>query len=72
MRKVPRSLLPLMLAALWCQPVAGDDYVCSEEDGCEALPPGDGPTVKFRKGDVVSTDRGWVVIQANGWVELDF
>jgi hypothetical protein len=52
--------------------VHAEDYKCAEEAGCSARINEDGELqeVTFRKGDLVSTEDGWVVSQDDGWVKV--
>ena len=60
----------LLTAALAAAPI--DDYQCSKPEGCDALNTASGNVVTFRKGDVVSTERGFVVAGDDlGWVPID-
>ena len=48
-------------------------YQCQDTTGCVATFNGDDGIQKkvvFRKGDIVSTDAGWVVSTNEGWVKL--
>lgn len=69
--RVGRRLLALVLAAVWCAPAAGDDFKCDDISGCNALNTSTGSVITFRKGDIVSTERGFVVAGDNGWVGVD-
>jgi len=51
--------------------VPQDDFQCGEEEGCDALSTATGEVVHFRKGDIVSNERGFVVGGDNGWVPID-
>ena len=52
--------------------VHAEDYKCTDEAGCSARINEDGELqeVTFRKGDLVSTEDGWVVSQDDGWVKV--
>lgn len=49
-----------------------EDYECKSDDGCTARITVDGVVEEhaFRKGDIVSTEAGWVVMSGCGWVKL--
>lgn len=67
-RLVPAALLVLAAGI----PVFAEDYQCGEEAGCSAQITEDGELqeVVFRKGDLVSTEAGWVVSPDDGWVKV--
>lgn len=64
-----RSLVILLALAV---PAFAEDYQCQNSDGCNAAISVDGElqTIAFRKGDIVSTDDGWVVHPDDGWVKV--
>ena len=49
-----------------------EDYQCQNDSGCTARISEDGELqeVVFRKGDLVSTEAGWVVSPDDGWVKV--
>jgi len=49
-----------------------EDYQCQNDSGCSASITEDGELqeVVFRKGDLVSTEDGWVVSTDDGWVKV--
>ena len=53
-------------------PARAEDYQCGEDAGCTARISEDGELqeVVFRKGDLVSTESGWVVSPDDGWVKV--
>lgn len=53
-------------------PTWAEDYQCNEDAGCSARITEDGVVqeVTFRKGDLVSTESGWVVSPDDGWVKV--
>ena len=67
-RRVPAVLL-LMVAGLTAH---AEDYQCTSDAGCTARITEDGELqeVVFRKGDLVSTEAGWVVSPDDGWVKV--
>lgn len=67
-RLVPTALL--VLAAGF--PARAEDYQCGDDAGCTARVTEDGELqeVVFRKGDLVSTEAGWVVSPDDGWVKV--
>ena len=52
--------------------VHAEDYKCTDDAGCSARINEDGELqeVTFRKGDLVSTEAGWIVSQDDGWVKV--
>ena len=62
----PFAAALLVLAAA---PSFAEDYQCTSDDGCTARITEDGEVqeVVFRKGDMVSTEAGWVVSTDDGW-----
>jgi hypothetical protein len=67
-RLVPAALFALAAGFL----VHAEDYKCTESAGCTAQINEDGELqeVTFRKGDLVSTEAGWIVSQDDGWVKV--
>lgn len=65
-----RYLLPVLLALPLS--LAAEDYQCGADAGCPARINQDGEIeeVTFRKGDLVSTDAGWLVSPDDGWVKI--
>ena len=53
-------------------PSQAEDYQCKNDAGCTASINEDGELqeVTFRKGDLVSTEAGWVVSTDDGWVKV--
>ena len=53
-------------------PLSAEDYQCGDDAGCSAQITEDGELqeVVFRKGDLVSTEAGWVVSPDDGWVKV--
>ena len=51
---------------------SAQDYQCKDDAGCTASINEDGELeeVVFRKGDLVSTEAGWVVSSDDGWVKV--
>ena len=62
------AALLVMVAA----PARAEEYQCSDDSGCTARITEDGEVqeVVFRKGDIVSTEAGWVVSADDGWVKV--
>jgi hypothetical protein len=50
-----------------------DDYQCTSDTGCTAMQSTDSGTrtVRFKKGDIVSTSGGWIVNPNEGWSPVD-
>jgi hypothetical protein len=67
-RLVPAALLALVTGLT----VHAEDYKCTDDAGCTAKITEDGELqeVSFRKGDLVSTEAGWVVSPDDGWVKV--
>lgn len=67
-RLVPAALLVLAVGF----PAHAEDYQCKDDAGCTASITEDGEVqeVSFRKGDLVSTEAGWVVSPDDGWVKV--
>ena len=67
-RLVPAALLAMAVAF----PASAEDYQCGEDAGCTARITEDGELqeVVFRKGDLVSTEAGWVDSTDDGWVKV--
>lgn len=66
-----RVLAPMLVMALGILARA-EDYQCTSDAGCTARITEDGELldVSFRKGDIVSTDAGWVVSPDDGWEKV--
>ena len=49
-----------------------EDYQCRAPSGCTAriVENGQIQTVVFRKGDLISTEAGWIVSPEDGWIKL--
>ena len=67
-RLVPAALIVLAVGF----PANAEDYQCTDDAGCSARITEDGEVqeVVFRKGDLVSTEAGWVVSSDDGWVKV--
>ena len=67
----PRVFLAVPLA-LATSTAFAEDYQCRDNDGCAATISTGGVqrVVNFRKGDVVSTDSGWVIAPDDGWAKI--
>lgn len=61
-------LFLLLLASL----TSAEEYQCVLADGCSAQITRDGElqTVDFRRGDIVSTEVGWLVSPDDGWEKV--
>jgi hypothetical protein len=66
-----------LFAAAWLAlavalPAHAEDYKCGEDAGCSARITEDGELqeVVFRKGDMISTEAGWVVSPDDGWYKV--
>ena len=69
MARFTSAALLVMAAGL---PSYAEDYQCTDDAGCSARITEDGELqeVVFRKGDLVSTEAGWVVSPDDGWVKV--
>jgi hypothetical protein len=67
-RWFPTALFVLVAAI----PSRAEDYQCTDDAGCTARITEDGELqeVTFRKGDLVSTEAGWVVSTDDGWAKV--
>ncbi len=67
-----RAVLVALLALSAGLPSYAEDYQCEDSAGCTARITEDGELqeVVFRKGDLVSTEGGWVVSTDDGWVKV--
>ena len=71
-RTIARILAVLGIASITALPFLAEDYQCRRATGCPASISEDGELieVRFRKGDLVSTDDGWIVNPDDGWVKI--
>lgn len=71
-RTIIRLLSVAAVAALACNVSIAKDYQCREMNGCVAQKVINGvlQTVSFRKGDLISTQDGWVVDSSLGWKKI--
>jgi len=67
-----RSISAAVLVTVFGFSSSAQDYQCSDDAGCTATINEDGELeeVVFRKGDLVSTESGWVVSSDDGWVKV--
>jgi hypothetical protein len=67
-RLAPAAWLVLVMGL----PARAEDYQCTDDAGCSARITEDGELqeVTFRKGDMVSTEAGWVVSPDDGWIKV--
>ena len=71
-----RTVVPILtvigLTAIMAIPTYARDYRCKDVSGCIAQIPENGQlkTVLFRKGDIISTEEGWIVNPTNGWAKV--
>ena len=68
-----RILLTLTVVAATALSAFADDFQCTSDQGCTALQSTDNGTrtVKFKKGDIVSSSGGWIVNPTDGWSRVD-
>jgi len=71
-RTIAHILSVIGLVSITALPFFAEDYQCRRAAGCSASISADGELleVRFRKGDLVSTDDGWIVNPDNGWVKI--
>jgi hypothetical protein len=71
-RTIAHALTVLVLMAAAGAPSEAQDYQCKNAGGCVARKSKNGKlsSVKFRKGDLVSTEDGWVVDPDDGWKKV--
>ena len=71
-----RTVVPVLavigLTAIMAIPIQAQNYRCKDVSGCLAQIPENGQlkTVLFRKGDIISTEEGWVINPTNGWAKV--
>jgi hypothetical protein len=67
--RVLSAVFLLMTAAV---SLHAEDYMCRNGAGCTASIVEDGSLqqVVFRRGDIVSTEAGWIVSPEDGWVKV--
>jgi hypothetical protein len=70
--KKARLAAAVLLATAAGLPAYAEDYQCGNDSGCTARINDDGEIeeVTFRKGDLVSTEAGWVVSPDDGWIKV--
>ena len=68
-RTLARLLATLAFSTTAALNSTAEDYQCRDSAGCTAQIPDNGQlkTVSFRKGDLVSTEDGWIVNPDDGW-----
>ena len=71
-RTFAHLLTAIGLVSTAALPLSAEDYQCQRAAGCVAQIPCDGELseIAFRKGDIVSTDDGWIVSLADGWSKV--
>jgi hypothetical protein len=71
-RPLAHALSVIALVAAAASPAIAQDYQCKQAAGCTAQKPSNGSLkrVKFKKGDLISTDDGWVVNPDDGWKKV--
>lgn len=69
---IARSFASALLVLAAGIPAHAEDYQCDDDAGCTARINEDGvlEEVVFRKGDLVSTEAGWIVSPDDGWVKV--
>ena len=71
-RTIAHALSLLAITVMAGLPTHAQDYQCRNTSGCTARQSVNGEltTVNFRKGDLVSTEDGWVVDPDDGWSKV--
>ncbi len=69
---IARRIAAVVLLSAAGLPSHAEDYQCTNASGCVARIAEDGELteVVFRKGDLVSTEAGWIVNPEDGWVKV--
>jgi len=69
---IARRFLAVVLLTAAGLPTHAEDYQCTNSAGCVGRIEEDGELteVVFRKGDLVSTEAGWIVSPDDGWVKV--
>ena len=72
METVARVFASVVLLALAGAHPFAENYQCQDDAGCTATITEDGvlSEIAFRKGDIVSTEDGWVVHPDDGWEKV--
>jgi hypothetical protein len=70
---IRRTLSVVAIVAIAAASPSAEDYLCENADGCPASITSGGVkrVVVFRKGDLVRTEKGWVVNPSDGWMKVD-
>ena len=73
MKVILRVITVVSLLASTAILSSAEDYQCRNASGCAATKTQGGvqKRVVFRKGDIVSTERGFAVAGDNGWIPVD-
>ena len=71
-RTLWRTLAATSILVAFGSVSAAKDYQCRQNQGCVAHKVVDGvlQPVSFRKGDLISTDDGWLVDSSQGWKKI--
>ncbi len=71
-RTIAHALSALAIVAVAGLPTYAQDFQCRQAAGCVAGKPVNGTMkeMRFRKGDLISTEDGWVVNPDNGWKKV--
>ena len=71
-RPLAHALTVIVLATAAGSTSIAQDYQCKEAAGCTAQKPVNGKLqrVNFKKGDLISTEDGWVVNPDDGWKKV--
>lgn len=71
-RSIVLTLAALGLVSATAIATHAQDYRCQKPGGCLAQIPENGQlkTVEFRRGDLISTNEGWIVNPNAGWKKI--
>lgn len=69
---VARHLSTALLCMVAGSVSLAEDYQCTNSAGCVGRIEEDGELIEvvFRRGDMVSTEAGWIVSTDDGWVKV--
>jgi len=67
-----KYLLAILSLIVFSGFAISEDFKCTRDCGCKARITEDGAIkdVTFRKGDLISTEAGWVVTPDDGWLKI--
>lgn len=64
------GIVALLVLAIYA---SADEYICESDAGCKAVKSTDNGIreVTFKKGAIIETGAGWVLLDPTGWRSLD-